>query len=102
MVRYQNYAKKWQKLSLKNTYHAIIAGENYGQGSSREHAAIATQYLGLRLVVAKSFARIHWQNLINSAILPLSFQNPSDLRLLKTGDHLKIAKPFIEKGMLNK
>ncbi|MDA9598008.1 hypothetical protein N9S15_00875 [bacterium] len=86
----QNYAKKWQKLSLRNIYHAIIAGENYGQGSSREHAAIAPQYLGLRLVIAKSFARIHWQNLINSAILPLKFQNSSDLCSLKAGDHLKI------------
>ena len=86
----QNYAKKWQKLSLRNIYHAIIAGENYGQGSSREHAAIAPQYLGLRLVIAKSFARIHWQNLINSAILPLKFQNSSDLCSIKAGDHLKI------------
>ena len=69
---------------------AIIAGENYGQGSSREHAAIAPQYLGLRLVIARSFARIHWQNLINSAILPLQFQDASDLQLLNIGDQLKI------------
>ena len=86
----ENYAKKWQKLSLQKIYHAIIAGENYGQGSSREHAAIAPQYLGLRLVIARSFARIHWQNLINSAILPLQFQDASDFKSLNTGDQLKI------------
>lgn len=86
----ENYAKKWLKLSSRKIYHAIIAGENYGQGSSREHAAIAPQYLGLRLVIARSFARIHWQNLINSAILPLQFQDASDLQSLNTGDQLKI------------
>ena len=86
----KNYAKKWQNLSSRKTYHAIVAGENYGQGSSREHAAIAPQYLGLRLVIARSFARIHWQNLINSAILPLQFQDASDLQFLNTGDQLKI------------
>lgn len=53
--------------------HAVVAGENYGQGSSREHAALAPRSLGVRVVVAKSFARIHWQNLINFSILPLTF-----------------------------
>jgi aconitate hydratase len=53
--------------------HAVIGGENYGQGSSREHAAIAPRYLGLRLVIARSFARIHLQNLINYGVLPLRF-----------------------------
>ncbi|MEQ9065266.1 MAG: hypothetical protein RLO18_01015, partial [Gimesia chilikensis] len=56
----------------------IVAGENYGQGSSREHAALAPRYLGLRLVIVKSFARIHWQNLVNFGILPLTFENPDD------------------------
>jgi aconitate hydratase len=51
--------------------HAIVAGHNYGQGSSREHAALAPRYLGLRVVIAKSFARIHWQNLVNFGVLPL-------------------------------
>ena len=86
----ESYAKKWRKLNLKNVYHAIIAGENYGQGSSREHAAIAPQYLGLRLVISKSFARIHWQNLINAAILPLTFQDPSDFNFLRSGEHLEV------------
>jgi aconitate hydratase len=56
----------------------IVAGHNYGQGSSREHAALAPYYLGLKAVIAKSFARIHWQNLINFGILPLTFVEESD------------------------
>lgn len=59
--------------------HAIIAGENYGQGSSREHAAAAPRYLGLRVVLARSFARIHLQNLINFGVLPLIIEPESDL-----------------------
>jgi aconitate hydratase len=51
--------------------HIILAGDNYGQGSSREHAAIAPRYLGLRMVLARSYARIHWQNLVNFGVLPL-------------------------------
>lgn len=66
--------------------HAIVSGENYGQGSSREHAALAPRYLGLHLVVAKNFARIHWQNLINFGILPLTFTDPNDYGYIKQGD----------------
>ena len=55
--------------------HLIAGGGNYGQGSSREHAALAPRYLGVKAVIAKSFARIHWQNLINFGILPLVFEN---------------------------
>ncbi|PXA80597.1 MULTISPECIES: aconitate hydratase [Auritidibacter] len=58
--------------------HAVIGGENYGQGSSREHAVVAPRYLGLRVVIATSFARIHWQNLANFGILPLEFADPAD------------------------
>jgi aconitate hydratase len=58
--------------------HIVVGGENYGQGSSREHAAIAPRFLGLRAVIAKNFARIHWQNLVNFGILPLEFADPSD------------------------
>ena len=57
---------------------AIIAGANYGQGSSREHAALVPLYLGIRFVIAKSYARIHRSNLINSGIIPLVFANPED------------------------
>ncbi len=68
--------------------HAIVAGHNYGPGSSREHAAIAPRYLGLRVVVAKSFARIHWQNLPNFGILPLEFEEESAFDSLDQGDVL--------------
>ena len=68
----------------------IVGGENYGQGSSREHAALAPRYLGLRLVIARSFARIHWQNLINFGILPLTFENKEDWDKIHQGDILKI------------
>ncbi|MFW6085629.1 MAG: aconitate hydratase [Myxococcota bacterium] len=71
--------------------HAIVGGENYGQGSSREHAAIAPRYLGLRVVLAKSFARIHWQNLVNFGILPLTFANPSDYDHLERDDVLMLS-----------
>ncbi|MBV8981109.1 MAG: aconitate hydratase [Acidimicrobiia bacterium] len=57
--------------------HIVVGGENYGQGSSREHAAIAPRFLGLRAVIAKNFARIHWQNLVNFGILPLEFDDPA-------------------------
>jgi aconitate hydratase len=56
----------------------IVAGSNYGQGSSREHAALAPKYLGVRVVVAKSFARIHRRNLIAQGIVPLTFREPAD------------------------
>ena len=69
---------------------AIIGGENYGQGSSREHAALAPLYLGVKFVIAKSFARIHRSNLINSGILPLVFENPADYDTFELGDELII------------
>ncbi len=66
----------------------IVAGENYGQGSSREHAAIAPMYLGIKAVLAKSFARIHKGNLINFGILPLEFANPQDYEMLQQGGRM--------------
>src|SRR6266480_479895 len=68
--------------------HVVVAGENYGQGSSREHAAIAPRFLGLQAVVAKNFARIHWQNLVNFGILPLEFADPEDYDRVEQGDVL--------------
>jgi len=68
----------------------IIGGENYGQGSSREHAAMAPMFLGLQAVLAKSFARIHKANLINFGILPLQFKNPADYEKAEKGDRLVI------------
>ena len=68
----------------------IVGGSNYGQGSSREHAALVPLYLGVRAVIAKSFARIHAANLINAGILPLTFADPGDYDLLAQGDDLSI------------
>ena len=68
----------------------IIGGSNYGQGSSREHAALVPMYLGIRCVIAKSFARIHVANLINAGILPLTLENPDDYEILNQGDSLKL------------
>ncbi len=68
----------------------VIGGENYGQGSSREHAAIAPMYLGVRAVIVKSFSRIHKANLINFGILPLEFKDPSFYDMVDQGDKLEI------------
>ncbi len=70
--------------------HAVVGGSNYGQGSSREHAAIAPRHLGLRLVVAKNFARIHWQNLVNFGILPLEFEEDFGYESIDQGDVLSL------------
>ena len=77
----------------------IVGGANYGQGSSREHAALVPLYLGVRAVVAKSFARIHVANLINAGILPLTFANPDDYDRLNQGDMLSLRGVFA--GMEN-
>ena len=80
----------------------IIGGSNYGQGSSREHAALVPMYLGIRCVVAKSFARIHVANLINAGILPLTFQNPDDYDRLAQGQNLDLKDILsgMENGMI--
>lgn len=70
------------------TGHAVVGGFNYGQGSSREHAALAPRYLGLKVVIAKDFARIHRQNLINFGILPLTFVDEADYDKIEQGDVL--------------
>ncbi len=70
--------------------HLIVAGENYGQGSSREHAAIAPRHLGLCAVIAKSYARIHWQNLANFGVLALEFDDPADYDGIDPDDTLRI------------
>jgi len=69
---------------------AIVAGTNYGQGSSREHAAIAPRWLGTRLKLVKSFARIHRQNLANFGILPLMFTDHADFNRIEEGDTLTV------------
>jgi len=78
----------------------VVGGSNYGQGSSREHAAIAPRYLGVRFVVAKSFARIHWNNLVNFGILPLTFAREEDYELFHQGEEWEIpeVRRRLEKG----
>ncbi len=68
----------------------IVGGSNYGQGSSREHAAIAPRYMGLRAVIAKSYARIHRKNLINFGMAPLYFKSDGDYDAIDQGDTLHI------------
>ena len=75
----------------------ILGGSNYGQGSSREHAALVPMYLGIRAVVAKSFARIHAANLVNAGILPLTFENESDYARFEQGDTLSLCQ--LHQGM---
>jgi aconitate hydratase len=88
----------WQRAkALEGTDgHAVVGGSNYGQGSSREHAALAPRYLGLRVVLAKGFARIHGQNLVNFGILPLEFVDPAEYDELANGDIL-VLKDLREK-----
>lgn len=78
-------------MRIRDQGHAIVAGFNYGQGSSREHAALAPRYLGLRVAMAKDFARIHWQNLINFGVLPLTFRTESDYMHLEKGDVVRFS-----------
>jgi aconitate hydratase len=72
--------------------HAIVAGRNYGQGSSREHAALAPRHLGLALVLAQSFARIHRQNLINFGIIPATFGSERDRERVRPGSNLRVER----------
>jgi len=78
----------------------VIGGENYGQGSSREHAALCPMYLGIKAVITKSFARIHKDNLVNFGILPLTFANPEDYNSIDDGDDLELpdVKAMIASG----
>jgi aconitate hydratase len=85
----EDYPSKAEE--IKESGHAIVGGDNYGQGSSREHAAICPRYLGLRVVIAKSFARIHWQNLANFGILALEFTDAGDYDALEQGATLSFS-----------
>jgi len=80
--------------------HFIVGGSNYGQGSSREHAALAPRYLGVRAVLAKSYARIHAQNLVNFGVLPLIFENPEAHEGIDQGDELELpdVRSAVEEG----
>jgi aconitate hydratase len=87
-------------MPYQRTGSMIVGGINYGQGSSREHAALAPRYLGVRAVIAKSFARIHWQNLCNFGILPLTFIDEQDYDAIDLNDSLELpnAREEIQKG----
>jgi aconitate hydratase len=84
------FAVRALELKKKGTAGVIVAGESYGQGSSREHAALCPMYLGVRAVIAKSIERIHRANLINFCIVPIVFVQPSDYDKIKPGDRLQI------------
>jgi aconitate hydratase len=87
------FARTCESVKARGLASVIVAGLSYGQGSSREHAAICPMYLGVRAVIAKSIERIHFANLINFGILPLIFKNPEDFDRIQTGDELEIADP---------
>lgn len=86
----KEYVSRAKKQGGENG-HVIVAGKNYGQGSSREHAALAPKFLGLKMVIAKNFARIHWQNLINFGVLPVTFKNAKDYDRLELNDIINVS-----------
>jgi aconitate hydratase len=95
--KFYERAKKIKESGLQNV---IVAGVSYGQGSSREHAALCPMYMGVKVVIAKSMERIHKANLINFGIIPLTFVNKEDYILIDQGDHLEI--PGIRKVLSGK
>lgn len=92
--------KEFPKRAQEMKQSVIVGGANYGQGSSREHAALAPLYLGVKAVLVKSFARIHRSNLINAGILPLTFENEADYDKISQGDLLSMpgVKACVENG----
>jgi|SRR5215469_10650808 len=86
----ETYAQRAKESRDNGETHIIVAGSNYGQGSSRENAALAPRYLGLQVVIAKRFARIHWQNLSNFGVLPLTFVNTADYDRIPKGTTLRV------------
>lgn len=87
---FMNNKEHFDEICKANNGGIIVAGENYGQGSSREHAALAPMYLGIKAVLAKSFARIHHANLVNFGILPLEFENKEDYDSIDEMDELTV------------
>lgn len=92
--------KSFSERAIKAGESFILGGSNYGQGSSREHAALVPMYLGVRVVIAKSFARIHIANLINAGIMPVTLKNPDDYEKLSQGDILSLSDIYdgMDKG----
>ncbi len=97
---FEQIAPGFAEKAQSKTAGAVVGGDNYGQGSSREHAALAPRYLGIRVKLVKSFARIHKANLVNFGILPLIFKDPLDYDLIADGDILifKGVRSLIIKG----
>ena len=101
---FEHVDPKFHERSAKNrdsgVHNIIVAGESYGQGSSREHAALCPMYLGVKAVVAKSLERIHAANLVNFGIVPLTFKNAADYANISQGDALEVVnlRDAIEKG----
>ncbi|MBO7214693.1 MAG: aconitate hydratase, partial [Clostridia bacterium] len=95
--------EKYSERALELKSSVIVGGDNYGQGSSREHAALVPLYLGVKAVIAKSFARIHVANLINAGIIPLTFKNANDYEEINQGDCLALENLFegFEKGVIS-
>ena len=87
---FQTIIPDFKERAEKNNGGIIVGGDNYGQGSSREHAALLPLYLGIKAVIAKSFARIHKANLINSGILPLEFISSADYDSIDEYDELEL------------
>ena len=100
---FEKIDKDFSKRCLEAKSCSIVGGHNYGQGSSREHAALVPLYLGVKFVVAKSFARIHRSNLINSGIIALTFENPDDYEDIVMGNDLYIesARAQVENGIIH-
>ncbi len=90
--------EQW-KQKRKGLHTVIVAGESYGQGSSREHAALCPMYLGVKAIIAKSVERIHAANLVNFGIISLSFKNMADYDKIEQGDEIEI--PDIKKKLQN-
>ena len=89
---YHRYAPDFAARAKELGKSIIVGGENYGQGSSREHAAINPMYLGVKCVIAKSIARIHKGNLVNHGIIPMLFADPADYDRIDQGDELEITQ----------
>lgn len=87
---YSRYDKDFVGRAKEMKTSVIVGGENYGQGSSREHAAITPMFLGVKAVIVKSLARIHKNNLINHGVIPMLFENPSDYDAIHLGDEIEI------------
>ena len=87
---FMRYDPEFSERARQMGQSIIVGGENYGQGSSREHAAINPMYLGVRCVIAKSIARIHKGNLVNHGIIPMLFDDPADYERIEQTDELEI------------